>query len=144
MASEQEVRESVQRAFEEWRGLKAEGVSWETRNDSFVDAWAKVAWLADSQRNAMGRELCKLQARVGRQRRANRENLTELEAVRLELSDSKEYSECLEAGIKSLARRLDSLIEVSENFLDYEYPSGTGDPAARMRSHLLDAAVEGD
>lgn len=39
----------------------------------FVNAWAKVAWIAEDKRRLMGVELNKLQQRIGRQRKANRE-----------------------------------------------------------------------
>ncbi len=73
----------AQREFEKWRVQKER----QLRNETFTNAWAKVAWLAEGRTLAIGRELAKAQARIGRQRRANRELLLKLRE--LEVAQAK-------------------------------------------------------
>jgi hypothetical protein len=61
----------AEREFEKWRATGERHM----KDETFVDAWAKVAWLAEGRMIAMGRELARAQARIGRQRKANRELL---------------------------------------------------------------------
>lgn len=97
IANEAKVRTALEqpdfaeREFEKWkvekdRRLKAE---------SFATAWAKVAWLAEGRESAMGRQLNKLQQRIGRQRKANREQ-------------NKRYQE-LEGRVEHLTKALESV-----------------------------------
>jgi hypothetical protein len=65
----------AEQEFERWHELRKDPLKRELADASFVDAWAKVAWLAEGRMLAMGRELAKAQARIGRQRKANRELL---------------------------------------------------------------------
>lgn len=65
----------AEREFQRWR----EGKRRDLERESFATAWAKVAWLAEGRVLAMGRELAKVQARIGRQRKANRELVRALE-----------------------------------------------------------------
>lgn len=70
----------AEREFQRWREAKVKRL--EREKDSFVTAWAKVAWLAEGRMVAMGRELAKAQTRIGRQRKANRELVKQLQAAR--------------------------------------------------------------
>jgi hypothetical protein len=66
----------VREQFRIWR--ESSGV---LRNrGAFVDAWAARAWAYELARERMGRELDKLQRRIGRQREANRKMRDALEA----------------------------------------------------------------
>lgn len=69
-------------AFEEWREYRQKRFSRDekirqtyleaTDDKLFANAYARAAWMAEGREIAMGRELTKLQQRVGRQRNVNR------------------------------------------------------------------------
>ena len=84
----------AQKEFEKWRASKERDMEREAQRDLFVNAWAKVAWLAEGRTIAMGRELAKLQHRIGRQRKANREQLRALRETRERVDE-------LEAALES-------------------------------------------
>lgn len=65
------------KAFERWRAEKERGIARDIARQSFVEGWTRVAWLAEGRMHRMGREIGKLQKRIARQRKANREALTE-------------------------------------------------------------------
>lgn len=69
---EDEARKMVEEDFERWREARHRGVEREARDQSLISAWAKVAWSEERRAKAIGRELAKLQARISRQRAANR------------------------------------------------------------------------
>jgi hypothetical protein len=79
---------SAEQEFERWRDSKHRNL--EREQGDFVTAWAKVAWLANAHRAMMGREIAKLQSRIHRQRVANRENLSALEASEQENRELRE------------------------------------------------------
>ncbi len=84
----QEVRDG----FEEWRNAREP----ELRRETFVDAWAKVAYLAEAREREMGQALGKLQARIGRQRAANRRQHQALREARAVIAVQQETLERLE------------------------------------------------
>ena len=111
-----EREEFVRREFEKWRDEKQRGL--EIAQRSFVNAWAGMSWLADSRREAMGRELAKAQARIGRQRKANREVLSRLseleeenEKLKSDLRTAEEFYGNRVGGLEEENRRLRETIE---------------------------------
>lgn len=109
----------AEQEFERWRKLRDP----QLKRESFVTAWAKVAWLAEGRMHAMGRDLAKLQYRIGRQRKANRElrnvlrlREEELEACRRVVSVAADIEACLRSDVevpefmkKTFTDRLDDL-----------------------------------
>lgn len=84
----------AEREFERWKGIREHHMEREMKreleNKSFVNAWAKVAWLAEGKMLALGREVDKLQRRIARQRRANREQLRQLQDERTRVEELRE------------------------------------------------------
>ncbi len=78
--------------FEKWRNTREP----ELRKESFVTAWAKVAYLAEAREQAMGRTLSLLQDRIGRQRAANRKQHQALTEARAIITAQREALERLE------------------------------------------------
>lgn len=68
------VRAMIREEFEAYREAKEEGIR-AIDNDRFVNAWAMIAYLAESRERERGHEIAKLQHRIHRQRVANRELL---------------------------------------------------------------------
>lgn len=94
----QERRESVEREFERYRTLREQWM----RKESVSTHWAKHAWLADAKRDEMGRELAKAQARIGRQRKANREQHRALMASEARCKELEEALEHARLDLTSL------------------------------------------
>jgi hypothetical protein len=69
----------ARREFERWqearqaRFKRDDEIQGRDEESYYVNAWAKVAWLAEGRELRMGRELEKLQQRIGRQRKTNRD-----------------------------------------------------------------------
>lgn len=76
----------AQKEFEKYRKTQEHYL----RKETMTTAWAKVAWLAEGRMSAMGRTLDKLQQRIGRQRKANREQHRALSSTREELKQKDE------------------------------------------------------
>ena len=77
MSDIEQRRRMMREEFDKWHEERKRDLKMRTRTDEnlFVNAWGMAAYYAEAQRDLMGRELNKLQQRVGRQRRANREQL---------------------------------------------------------------------
>jgi hypothetical protein len=125
--SDGEARERlVAEEFERWKKARW-SPSESERQDAhryFVNAWAMVAWLAEARRDAMGRELAKLQARIHRQRVANREvvrGLLEAEAdngrLLSRLSELEGEVESYRLTYEVMRKQIDSLNREAESGL---------------------------
>ncbi len=84
MIDNAEARQFIEEEFERWRSLRESGVARELEQASFVTAWARVAWHAEAQNDLMGKQMAKLQLRIGRQRTANRNMLRRLRELEAE------------------------------------------------------------
>lgn len=77
-----EARASVRQKFEEWQKRRHRfGPAHTYTKDQFVQAWANVAYVADLEREATLNHLSKLQQRICRQRKANREQKERIETL---------------------------------------------------------------
>lgn len=92
------LREEIIKNFDSWRKAREDAMNrgqsrWHLEGrDDFVQAWANIAYVAELERDKMGRELNKLQQRIGRQRKANRKLREKIEELE-QLLHEKEWEE---------------------------------------------------
>lgn len=100
-----EMKELMREEFDKWRDAMFRGIKREYKDYYFTNAWAMKAYIAKLEKDQMGQDFNRLQQRIHRQRLANREQQSRIEALEEAKEELMDYITTLEEGIIAMERR---------------------------------------
>jgi hypothetical protein len=107
-AMEQELTDAVRRNFEMYKKYLRDRVNREYRKEYLLQGYQNAAYLAEWRALKMGKELNKLQQRIGRQRKANHKLMLLVKELEFKLRRYSEIIRELEGELADERTRRDS------------------------------------